>query len=309
MDELVAISLIGEVLLPGALAVRLLRCPGARGAHLAACAAYGGMLWTVGVWQLFPRSLLVLWGLLQAGAAILSRRRPEQPPGVGRASLRPHPATLSSLLIAVVSTAVFLFARFAPAPPEAETVDLDSPLRGGTFRVVHGGFSILINPHLKTLSSEALAPHRGQAYALDIVRVDPLGRRARGLRPGDPRDYFIFWLPVFAPCGGTVIASRSGMPDRSPPRMDPDPPEGNFVRLDCGGFEVVVAHLAQSSPSVAPGDRVAAGAFLGRVGNSGMSLEPHLHLHAERREEGGSRPVAVRIGGRRLVRNDLFSPQ
>lgn len=313
MDELLAISLIGEFLLPGALTARLLRTPhsspGAWGAHLAACATYGGMIWAVGVWQLFPRSLLLLWVLLQAAAAFFSRPRLARPPGAARASLRPHPATLSSLLIAAVSTAVFLFARCTPPPPEVETVDLDSPLRGATFRVIHGGFSILVNPHLKTIAAEALAPHRGQAHALDIVRVDPFGRRARGFRPADPRDYFIFGQPVFAPCGGTVVASRGGMPDLAPPRMDPDPPEGNFVRLDCGGFEVVVAHLAQSSPSVAPGDRVARGAFLGRVGNSGMSLEPHLHLHAERRQEGGSRPLAVRIDGRRLVRGDLFSPQ
>ncbi len=312
MDELLAISLLGEVLLPAALAIRFFRLRDPRlslwAAHLAACAAYGGMMWTVGAWQLFPRSLLFFWGLLQAAGALCALRRLQRGAAAAGTARRPQPITLSSLLIAAVSTAVLLLALCAAAPPEADTVDLDSPLRQGTFRVIHGGFSILINPHLKTLDAEELAPYRGQAYALDIVRVDSLERRARGFRPADLRDYFIFGQPVFAPCGGTVLASRGGMPDLTPPRMDPDRPEGNFVRLDCGDFEVVLAHLAQSSPAVAPGDRIGPGTFLGRVGNSGMSLEPHLHLHAERRREDGRRPLAVRIGGRRLVRNDLFSP-
>ncbi len=312
MDELLAISLLGEVFLPAALAIRFFRLRDPRlslwATHLAACAAYGGMLWTVGAWQLFPRSLLFFWGLLQAAGALFALRRRKRAPAGERTWRRPHPITLSSLLIASVSSAVLLHVLCAAAPPEAETVDLDSPLREGTFRVIHGGSSILINPHLKTLDAEELAPYRGQAYALDIVRVDFLGRRARGFRPDDLRDYFMYGQPVFAPCGGTVLASRGGMPDLTPPRMDLDHPEGNFVRLDCGDFEVVLAHLAPSSLDVAPGDRIAPGTFLGRVGNSGMSLEPHLHLHAERRREGGSRPLAVRIRGRRLVRNDLFSP-
>jgi len=312
VDELLAVSLLGEVLLPALLAVRFLRLadpgPAAWGANLLACAACDAMLWRVGLWQVFPSSLLFGWAGLQAAAGLAAWRRRRL--RGGRKPLgRLHPQTASSLVIALVASGVLAGALLVPPPREEETVDLDPPLRGGVFRVIHGGGSRLLNPHRKTLADERLAAFRGQAHALDIDRVDALGRRAAGLRPQDPRAYFIFGHPVFAPCGGTVIAVESGLPDLAPPRIDRDHPAGNFVRLDCGGFEVLLAHLAQSSVEVVAGQRVAAGDQLGRVGNSGMSLEPHLHLHAERRGEAGARPMAVRIGGRLLVRNDRFSPR
>ncbi len=313
MDEWLAASLIGEVLLPGLLVTRLFRAsdprPAAWGAHLLACAAYDGMLWRVWLWQLMPSSSLFLWVALQAAAALVSRRRLQRM-GPGRKASRALPLeAASSLLIALVSAGVLASALLAPQPPEAETVVLDFPLRGGIFRVIHGGSSLLLNPHRKTLAQEQLAPFRGQAHALDIDRVDRLGRRAAGFRPADPEAYFIFGHPVLAPCEGIVLAVEADLPDLAPPHIDRDHPAGNFVRLDCGGFEVLLAHLAQASPEVVPGQRIAVGERIGRVGNSGMSLEPHLHLHAERREEGGRRPLAVRLGGRHLVRNDRFSPR
>jgi len=45
---------------------------------------------------------------------------------------------------------------------------------------------------------------------------------------------------------------------------------------------VVLAHLRQGSVEVAAGEDVAVGSRLGRVGNSGNSSEPHLHIHAVR---------------------------
>lgn len=312
MDELLVASLLGEVLLPALLAARFLRLrdpgPAAWGANLLACAACNAMLWRVGLWQIFPSSLLFGWAGLQAAAGLASWRRRRLRES-RKALRRLHPQTASSLAIALVASGVLASAVLGPPPPEEETVDLDPPLRGGVFRIIHGGGSLLLNPHRKTLAEKRLAAFRGQAYALDIDRVDALGRRAAGLRPQDPRAYFIFGHPVFAPCDGTVIAVEAGLPDLAPPRIDRDHPAGNFVRLDCGGFEVLLAHLAQASPKVVAGQQVAAGDLLGRVGNSGMSLEPHLHLHAERGGDAGPRPLAVRIGGRLLVRNDRFSPR
>lgn len=302
---------MGEILLPALLAARFLRLadpgPAAWWATLLACAACNAMLWRVALWQMFPSSLLFGWAGLQAAAGLASWRRRRLNGGRGTPR-RLHPQTASSLMIALVATGVLAGAVLVPPPRDEETVDLHPPLRGGTFRVIHGGDSLLTNPHRKTLAKEGLAPFRGQARALDIDRVDALGRRATGLRPQDLQAYFIFGHPVFAPCDGTVTAVEAGLPDLAPPRIDRDHPAGNFVRLECDGFDVLVAHLAQSSPEVVPGQRVAAGDRLGRVGNSGMSLEPHLHLHAERRGEGGPHPLAIRIGGRHLKRNDRFSP-
>jgi murein DD-endopeptidase MepM/ murein hydrolase activator NlpD len=73
---------------------------------------------------------------------------------------------------------------------------------------------------------------------------------------------------------------------------------------------VGMAHLMQGSVLVKIGDRVTAGQTLARVGNSGNTSEPHLHIHAKH----GGRPesmldgegVPIRFGGRWLIRNSLI---
>ncbi len=64
-----------------------------------------------------------------------------------------------------------------------------------------------------------------------------------------------------------------------------------------GGRHVLLAHLARGTVAVRAGDRVRAGAVLGRVGNSGNSSEPHLHIHvqdAPRLFTGTGQPLAFR---------------
>jgi murein DD-endopeptidase MepM/ murein hydrolase activator NlpD len=56
------------------------------------------------------------------------------------------------------------------------------------------------------------------------------------------------------------------------------------------------------------GSAVAVGDWLGSVGNSGNTGEPHLHVHAQRPgPEGtplGGDPLPILFYGRYLVRND-----
>ena len=77
------------------------------------------------------------------------------------------------------------------SPPAKPAINLASPLKNGMFYVVNGGYSILINPHMKTLKQESLAAYRAQSYAIDIVRVDRFGRRANGWVPEDLTSYHI----------------------------------------------------------------------------------------------------------------------
>jgi hypothetical protein len=192
--------------------------------------------------------------------------------------------------------------------PAGEAVDLAFPLRGGTFVVANGGSSALVNAHVAALDDPRFAPVRGQSSAVDIVAVNALGMRARGLWPGDASRYVIFGLPVLAPCSGVVSQAENTLPDLSPPRTDPRDPSGNRVLLDCGRFMVLLAHLKQGSVTVQAGQRIATGDIVGAVGNSGDSFEPHLHLHAQSRGVGalllGGDSLVARFDGRYLVRND-----
>lgn len=100
--------------------------------------------------------------------------------------------------------------------------------------------------------------------------------------------------PVVAVMEGTVVAASDGMPDRHQLCMTKDllclmccgpqhvPPfsalGGNYVILHCGEIFPLYAHLQSGSVLVRPGDIVRPGDVLGRVGNSGASLQPHLHF-------------------------------
>ena len=100
--------------------------------------------------------------------------------------------------------------------------------------------------------------------------------------------------PVFAVMDGTVVAAGDGVADREDlcmaadlfrlmfSRPGPASPfsarAGNYVILKCGDVYPVYAHLKKDTVRVRPGDAVRRGEQLGNVGNSGASLQPHLHF-------------------------------
>ena len=101
-------------------------------------------------------------------------------------------------------------------------------------------------------------------------------------------------MPVYAALPGTVLVASDGAPDRHGlsmlrdllnlllfgPRVEPPFSNlgGNHVIVDCGDVFPLYAHLRCGSVLVRPGQQVAAGQPLGVVGNSGASLQPHLHF-------------------------------
>jgi hypothetical protein len=96
---------------------------------------------------------------------------------------------------------------------------------------------------------------------------------------------------VLAAAAGTVRGVRDGEPDISI-RARPDNAVanrecGNGVAIaHPGGWETQYCHMARGSIAVRAGQSVAAGTVLGRVGLSGNTEFPHLHLtvrHDQRR--------------------------
>jgi hypothetical protein len=169
------------------------------------------------------------------------------------------------------------------------------PLRGGTFVVGQGGSRTLLNHHFS---------HPKQRHAADILALNPAGFRAAGLHPSRLDRYAIWGADVVSPCDGTVVDLRDGLPDQSPPRMDPENAAGNHVVLDCAGTRVELAHFRRGSILVAEGQRIATGDAIGEVGNSGNSSEPHLHMHAVDGRTG--EPVQMSFDGKLAVRNSVF---
>jgi hypothetical protein len=189
-------------------------------------------------------------------------------------------------------------------PKDAEPVELVFPLGPGEIYVTHGGASAALNHHYGV---------KAQRYALDLVALDDLGRRADGMFPTTTAAYEIYGAPVRSPCDGRVTLATDGLDDQDPPQADKEHLAGNHVVVFCKreGVSVLLAHLEKNSILVKPGKRVKAGQELGAVGNTGNTSEPHLHVHAVRGEVSSTKellteaePVPMTFGGRFLVRND-----
>ncbi|GAA6202887.1 M23 family metallopeptidase [Aquicoccus sp. SU-CL01552] len=264
--------------------------------------------WAVPVWWL-PLVYGALW--LAASALAISLR-----PGIDPLPIWPSGglAWIATAFALTLTAAGLWFSAQAlrgRAPPPVEVVEIGNPFGAGQFLVASGGSQPIVNAHMRTLdtSIERYRAWRGQSYAVDFFGLGPWGLRATGWRPANPAAYAIFGAPLVAPCDGTVVAAEGGMPDFDVPDEDPVNRLGNHVILNCGGAEIVLAHMRQGSITVEAGESVTEGSPLGQVGNSGASTEPHLHIHAQRPAAPGAAPISgdplgLRIDGRILVRGD-----
>jgi len=205
-------------------------------------------------------------------------------------------------LLLVVFFAVLSWVALKGYPAAEGAIELASPLRGGSFVVRQGGASPFINIHAKV---------RPQNHAIDILGLNSFGASSNLF--GDRKDlenYAIFGATIQAPCAGRVIAAVDGLADLAPGDRDRENLAGNHVVISCLGAELLLAHMMKESVAVAAGETVEAGAVLGRVGNSGNSTEPHLHIHAERGGEPGEilngEAVPFTIDGRYLVRGNII---
>ncbi|MCP4538455.1 MAG: M23 family metallopeptidase [Chloroflexi bacterium] len=186
---------------------------------------------------------------------------------------------------------------------DGDSVALSFPLKDGTFYVSNGGNAQALNGHYSSTT---------QRYALDIGKLDPLGARANGISPKELDDYAIFGDTVYSPCSGTITAAIDGLPDIEPgPPSNSDDPAGNHVVIACHGIKVLLAHLIKGSVLLEEGDTVMDGEPVGKVGNSGNTSEPHLHIHAATGASPGGaldgEAVAIRFDGRFLARNTVFT--
>lgn len=114
-------------------------------------------------------------------------------------------------------------------------------------------------------------------FALDLLQRKN-GSSAVG-RGQKNEDYFAWSQPVVAPADGVVVVADDGVVDNQPNHAVGGNLYGNLIVIDHGTEEfTLMGHLKNGSLLVKPGDRVTQGQRLARVGNSGMSTEPHLHF-------------------------------
>lgn len=177
--------------------------------------------------------------------------------------------------------------RYLAAPwdlSERTPVALGPPLAGGGWVVMNGCCS------LRGAHRGAVLPVDGelrdaQRFAIDWLRLDAQGKIVTG-DPTRVENHLAYDQPVLAVADANVTEVLDELDDQVPGSL-PDPAtitvqnvEGNHVILDIGGgLYVFYAHLKKGSVRVRKGDRVRLGQELGRLGNTGNTSAPHLHLH------------------------------
>ncbi len=186
------------------------------------------------------------------------------------------------------------------APDSKDKAMIDRPEVDGPEVAVDRAPAIVIRPPLAgdgwLVTSACCKPnvHRDERIAINGARIETAETfavdwaKVKGDRlfDGDGKtveQFYGFGEDVLAVADGTVVSIHDGMSDAVP-----------FVAVtpkstsDYGGNNVMVeiapdvfawyAHLRQGSIAVKVGDAVKAGARIGKLGNTGPSEGPHLHL-------------------------------
>jgi len=196
------------------------------------------------------------------------------------------------LIVLFLPLAIYGISGYSIEEEKKSALKLSFPLHDGLFIVGHGGSNPLINYHNVSES---------QTYALDISKLNVLGIRAWGIYPEKLDRYAIFDDALYSPCDGKILSVEKGYKDFNPPEKGDGHPAGNHVVVECGNTKVTLAHMKENSIVVDNLDVVKTGDFLGKVGNSGNTSEPHLHIHAEKNGKG----IPIKFNNRFLVRNSL----
>jgi len=96
--------------------------------------------------------------------------------------------------------------------------------------------------------------------------------------------------------------------------MNDENPLGSFILVHSKNRTIVLAHLLKGSISVDEGDKIFVGDSIARIGNSGNSSEPHLHIHAiagyeleEKNIISKGTPIPLYFDSKYLRKGDSFS--
>jgi Peptidase family M23 len=178
--------------------------------------------------------------------------------------------------VLVLASSLFMATQLVMIYRPAENpVPIASPL-AEEWLVGQGGHAELVNYHYVTST---------QRDALDILQT----RDGRTHQSGSAEltSYYIYGKSVLAPAAGTVTFVLDGRPDLPIGSTDSHYQSGNNIVIDIGGGRyLLMGHLSPGSIQVKVGDQVKPGQPIAKVGNSGNTSEPHLHIQAQNASTG-----------------------
>ncbi|MCK9426716.1 MAG: M23 family metallopeptidase [Ignavibacteriaceae bacterium] len=156
-----------------------------------------------------------------------------------------------------------------------------APLKGERFMSANA--TTLLNNHHPKLSvlykGITTIPER---YCIDWNKVDATGNASHG-DESICENWYVFGQDVYSVATGEVVSVTDGMPDQSPVGTKSNDltmfnGTGNSVTLAVAGGYFTYGHMIKNSIMVKTGQVVTEGQLIGKVGNSGNSDAPHLHI-------------------------------
>jgi hypothetical protein len=267
--------------------------------QLLAAFSVGLFIYLYGTWVYLSINAKYVFGVIFLLAIIFGLLRK---PGTPRAK-RGSRLVINLLLILIFGTMSILY--FTGTTGKPEKAALSFPLRTGKYFILQGG---------KGLPSNFFHySYRGAVYAIDIARLNKFGNRANHIFSSKLEDYEIYGDTVFSPCDGRVLQIANENPDNIPPSRKRGPSNTNNVLIETDSFYVFMAHFQQNSVIAKEGDLVRTGDPLALVGNSGFSLEPHLHIQVHANSHTGlpwyeERQLYIQFDGRTYLLFEVIRP-
>lgn len=159
---------------------------------------------------------------------------------------------------------------------------IEEPFTGDRWLAANGPSNASI--HRRAVIVLDGTPRVPERYAIDFIKLGDDGNSYSGDQSKNS-SYHAYGVPILAVADGKIVSLKDGLPENVPQAkqmavtMNLVNIAGNHLVEDIGGdLYVGYAHLIPGSITVKLGEQVHRGQVLGRLGNSGNSTEPHLHL-------------------------------
>jgi len=141
----------------------------------------------------------------------------------------------------------------------------------GIWLVSNGGRSTETNDHVRPADQGP----QNQLYAYDF-RMEGSGKETK------LEEYEVFGREVLAPGDGTIAQIIDGSIDVLPGERDRSVGVGNAIIIDHQNGEYsLLCHFKHRSIKVKVGDKVKRGEVIGLCGNTGNTLQPHIHFNLQ----------------------------
>jgi len=156
--------------------------------------------------------------------------------------------------------------------------EIEFPLENGKYLITDGGnskVSRLMNYHYYSSTHKKNRTNNSMLYATDIVKLSGGNKK---FLPLNNEDYPVFNENVYSPMDGIIFKIVNDIPDNRPFSGNYPYNSGNTIVIKNGDYYFLLGHLKYDSIEIHEGDEVQKGQYLAKIGNSGWTERPHLHM-------------------------------